>query len=325
MTSRPPEDLPQSPSGRTPQWVRDEAAGHSIAPTPWRTAPSTFRPDVGSRRRVNAVSTIVVTALLVAGFAWSWTGHQPGQSSTSGAAAVAQISPSTAAAPVRNGPPPGLEEVAAPLGAPAPQERTSGSYRFKLTQREAATTPVAFSPCRPIHYVVRPDHAPPGGGSAISRAIALVSSATGLTFVDDGPTSEPIVPQREPYQPSRYGDRWAPVLIAWATADEVPDFGVDIAGEAGSQTVSTPDGTRVYVTGTVYLDAAKAIRMRRHGMSGVVQAVVEHELGHLVGLSHVNDATQIMFPRASTQVLSYQAGDLTGLAALGEGPCTSEV
>jgi predicted Zn-dependent protease len=89
--------------------------------------------------------------------------------------------------------------------------------------------------------------------------------------------------------------------------------------------VNTADGTRVYITGSVYLDAAKANQMRRKGISGVVQEVVEHELGHLVGLSHVNDPTQIMYPRASTHVLTYQAGDLTGLAALGKGACTSEL
>jgi hypothetical protein len=327
VTSRPPDDLPRSPTGRTPQWARDEAAGHSIRPNPWRAAPSTFRPEDPRRhrRRVNAVSTIVVSALLVAAVAWTWTGHPLGRSATPGAV-DAQIAPSSTGARVRNGrPPPGLEEAAAPLGKPQPVERTSGSYRFKLTQPGTTRTPVAFSPCRPVHYVVRPDHSPPGGAADIARAIAAVSSATGMTFVNDGPTSEPIVPQREPYQPSRYGKRWAPVLIAWATADEVPDFGVDVTGEASTQSMSTADGTRFYVTGQVYLDAAKALQGRRQGTPGVVQAVIEHELGHLVGLSHVNDSTQIMYPRGSTHVLAYQAGDMTGLAALGKGLCTSEV
>jgi hypothetical protein len=159
----------------------------------------------------------------------------------------------------------------------------------------------------------------------IARAIAAVSSATGLIFIHDGPTTEPIMPQREPYHRKRYGNRWAPVLIAWATDDEVPDFGVDVVGEAGAQSVSTSDGSRFYVTGNVYLNAAAARRMRRQGMTRVVQQVIKHELGHLVGLAHVNDARQIMYPRASTQVVEYGIGDLTGLAALGRGSCSSDV
>ena len=66
----------------------------------------------------------------------------------------------------------------------------------------------------------------------------------------------------------------------------MPDFGVDIAGETGAQAVSTDDGARSRATGQVYLDAIKAMRMRRHGIARVAQEVVEHELGHRVGLVH---------------------------------------
>ena len=93
--------------------------------------------------------------------------------------------------------------------------------------------PVTWSPCRPIHFVIRLTFQPPGGGDAVARSVAAVSAATGLVFVDDGATTEAPSPQREAFQPDLYGDRWAPVLFAWATADEVPDFGVDVAGEAG--------------------------------------------------------------------------------------------
>ena len=75
-----------------------------------------------------------------------------------------------------------------------------------------------YDPCRPIHYVVRPDGAPPGGAELIRTAVAQVSGATGLQFVDDGPTQEAPSTDREAYQPELYGRRWAPVLIAWSTA-----------------------------------------------------------------------------------------------------------
>jgi Matrixin len=184
---------------------------------------------------------------------------------------------------------------------------------------------VTFDPCRPVHYVVRAANTPAGGQKLITRAVAAVSAATGLRFVSDGTTTEPLVDDREPYQVARYGDRWAPVLIAWASAAEVPDFGVDIAGEASTQKAYGANGHLTYVTGQVYLDATTATRMHQQGNSTVMQAIVEHELGHLVGLGHVNDPTQIMFPRASRTVLGYQAGDLAGLAALGRGTCTPDI
>ena len=59
------------------------------------------------------------------------------------------------------------------------------SYEFLQTQ-PASSEPVAFDPCRPVHYVVRPDQAPPGAQDLLTQALADVSAATGLQFIDDG-------------------------------------------------------------------------------------------------------------------------------------------
>jgi predicted Zn-dependent protease len=61
-----------------------------------------------------------------------------------------------------------------------------------------------------------------------------------------------------------------------------------------------------------------------HGRSGTATTVVLHELGHLVGLAHVDDVNQIMFSRGG-QVADYQQGDRVGLGALGKGPCQEDV
>ncbi|MGN6686724.1 MAG: matrixin family metalloprotease [Actinomycetales bacterium] len=163
----------------------------------------------------------------------------------------------------------------------------------------------------------------------LAESFQRVSAATGLSFVNDGATAEApsTTGDRGIYQPDRYGDRWAPVLVAWATPQEVPDFGVDIAGEAGPVAVSGGDGgSAVYVSGTVYLDPAKISSAERQIGEPAARAIVLHELGHLVGLDHVADEDQVMWPRGNSRRLTeYQPGDLAGLARLGNGPCRRDV
>jgi hypothetical protein len=66
---------------------------------------------------------------------------------------------------------------------------------------------VAYDPCRPVHYVVRPDLAPPGTDQLIQEAVSAVSAASGLQFVYDGATAEAPAKDRETYQPDRYGQK----------------------------------------------------------------------------------------------------------------------
>jgi len=79
----------------------------------------------------------------------------------------------------------------------------------------------------------------------VQRAAATVPRATGLRLVYDGPTTE-STKDRDAYQPDRYGDRWAPVLVTWATTREVPDFDDDVPRQAGPTRVRRP-GNGAYV------------------------------------------------------------------------------
>lgn len=67
-----------------------------------------------------------------------------------------------------------------------------------------------------------------------------------------------------------------------------------------------------------------AIGATSNGLSAG-QVVVLHELGHLVGLAHINDPSQVMYPRSDTRLSGYNQGDRTGLAALGHGPCQPDI
>ena len=222
------------------------------------------------------------------------------------------------------GPPSGLEESTVPLGAPPAAPAASGSFAFTSMQPDGSG-PVAYSPCRPIHYVVRPDGAPQGGAEFLTAAIATVSAATGLQFVDDGATREAPDEERSAYQPDAYGRRWAPVLVAWSTPEETPGLAGDVAGIGGSAAV-TRDGLSVYVTGSVTLDTGDLGElMAAPATRATALGIVTHELGHLVGLDHVDDPTQLMYPSTTSSVSTFAAGDLAGLAALGSGACAPNV
>ncbi|SDL39025.1 hypothetical protein SAMN04487916_108156 [Arthrobacter sp. ov407] len=226
--------------------------------------------------------------------------------------------------PLTDYPTPGREEHDAPLGQPAPVPATSADYAFMDTGDDGQ--PVKYDPCRPIHYVTRSANQPTAGPELIQQAIAAVSRSTGLVFINDGATTEAPSEQRESYQPARYGDRWAPVLIAWETTAEDPRF-TDlededtILGVGGSEAVSIGDTDYTYVSGHLTLNAPGLQSLLELEGPAQVRGTIEHELGHVVGLDHVQDPTQLMNPSDTVGVTTYQAGDLNGLAILGQGVC----
>ena len=194
-----------------------------------------------------------------------------------------------------------------------------------LHQPDDVAKPIVFDPCRPIHYVVNLDGAPSDGLAIIQDAIATVASRDGFKFVDHGPTTEAPSKQRVPYQPETFSrKRWAPVLIAWSDEQASPDLAGYIVGVGGPQPVYPTKGPAVYITGQVLLDRVELSESAVPDR-GAVRAVVLHELGHLVGLDHVVDRTQLMFSEAEFAVRDYGAGDLRGLVLVGNGACVPGV
>jgi hypothetical protein len=211
----------------------------------------------------------------------------------------------------------------------------SGSYQF-LGDQADGTTPVAYDPCRPVHYVIRAKGEPAGGRQIVTDAVSRVSQATGLRFVYDGLTSEGPSRQRAPYQPKRYGDRWAPVLISWVTPTDNVDFAAAdvkddptnymVLGEGGSLSAGLPNQPRAKVTGMVMLNVPQLKNaLQRPRGDKIVRAVVLHELAHLVGLNHVSSPSNLMNTEMEPGVTDFGAGDLTGLAALGRGICLPDL
>jgi hypothetical protein len=187
-----------------------------------------------------------------------------------------------------------------------------GSFRFRELQPGTRYTPVTWDPCRRITYVVNPTGGPPNGVALVQGAVQEVGELTGLQFGFVGISGDrPPGPDDPP--PARSYD----VLVSWATAAEVPDLKGRTAGIGGARTVGPASGPLRYVDGVVTLDADAFGRTEPRFQ----RAIILHELGHVVGLDHVPDRTQLMYPDEIGQT-DFGAGDRVGLARLGTGPCS---
>lgn len=204
--------------------------------------------------------------------------------------------------------------------APAVPVTTSGTHAFLHTDPDG--NPVGYDPCRPVRYVIRPDGQPAGGEQLIDEAIAVVSAASGLVFESGGTTDEAPIVERQLIQPERYGDVWAPVLIAWSDEGVLPELAGEVAGLGGSAAVPGATGEGQWLAaGRVVLDTADVSAMlARPGGAAQAEAIVVHELAHVLGLDHVQDAGELMNPVSSLRT-DLGPGDLEGLALVGQVDC----
>ena len=197
---------------------------------------------------------------------------------------------------------------------PTPQGNAD-EYRFLA--RDFSGDPIRWNPCEPIHYVTNLADAPSGSIDDVTESIRLVSVATGIEFIDDGETDEEPSQRRESFQPDRYGDEWAPVLIAWVDPDDssisFSSDGHTAAGVAAPQVPS--DGSDLLVSGWVAINADDP-NGPGFGWIGAQGPVVLHELGHVMGLDHVKVDGELM-EGAGGGVTDFGPGDLEGLRILG--------
>ena len=129
---------------------------------------------------------------------------------------------------------------------------------------------------------------------------------------------------REPYQPDRYGDRWAPVIVGFTDEKHIPALAGDVAGVAAPMPITRTDlDYSVITTASLWLDTTL---LDEPGTSSgpAWLPVLRHEFGHVIGLDHVDDPSQLMNPKSVAGIDDYQSGDLYGLAQLGRGRCAPD-
>jgi hypothetical protein len=197
---------------------------------------------------------------------------------------------------------------------------TSSSYTFEGTNSDG--TPYKWDPCAPIHYIISTAEAPANGVSDIQRAIAAVSAATRLNFVLDGTTN--VLPSTAWLQTAPPGPNgWAPVLVGWEHPGQSDiNLNPPIDGSTTWKGVPIESGGSGFALATgIIAFNLDAVGLSPGFGSSSWGEVFLHELGHLVGLGHVNDTNQMMNPYIPPVVAGYGNGDLTGLARVGSGPC----
>ncbi len=212
----------------------------------------------------------------------------------------------------------GLQHPDAPPASPAGVGALAEDAPYTVWERNTDGTAVRWDPCTPIEVVWSATDAPPTARADITAALDRVAEASGLTLRLTGRTAERPSGTRLPYQPERYGQRWAPVLIAWAdpAAPGLPlrdtDRGVAVPIAVG------PAGDRTYVTGQVLLNAQRDdLRPGFDERAEAWGATLVHELLHVLGLGHVDDPEQLMYVHPGRGPVTFGDGDRAGLAAIG--------
>jgi hypothetical protein len=212
-------------------------------------------------------------------------------------------------------------------GTPA-EAAARGSARSFALNANSDGSKTRWNPCKAIHYRINLKYAPKGAQADVTAAIRTLAKATGMTFTYDGATT--VIPQRNYGQDATpwSGKKVAPLVVAWARppgagagASDLLTGSASLAGMGGWRSGKWTDGKGAHPW-QIYTGYA-LFSTRFNSLPGGFRAgapgrgeLILHELGHAVGLEHVSDGTQIMYPMLGNYG-TYGAGDLAGLAKVG--------
>jgi hypothetical protein len=192
--------------------------------------------------------------------------------------------------------------VTAPRAIPATTTTTapvySSSYVFSVSYSDGSYA--RWNPCQSVKVKVNFTGAQSHARAAFANAIEQARQATGLDLVVTEVTSTPAPANGE-------------LVVRWGTSADHSSLTGSVLGIGG---FSYAPGQ--IVRGSVIIRSDLAFNTSHNG-EDMLTGTLAHELGHALGLSHVNDATQLMYAYANGYD-TYQAGDLSGLRLLGAQP-----
>ena len=220
--------------------------------------------------------------------------------------------------------------AAVPVLAAAPASAASASYTLEYTRLPNGQSVVArWNPCRAHTWKVNLAAVPTKTRRAVLAetltAMRVLAAKTGMSFTYKGATTE--VPRV-----GSYAKQSADIIIAYTTPAKTnyPLAGL-VAGLGGyatgmmTTTTTTATGavstyTGAIIKGFLVIDTPDMLAYFTAGF-GTGQRrgnLLLHELGHVVGLGHVNNAGQLMNPILSSRTPNgFAAVELAGLAKIG--------
>jgi hypothetical protein len=239
----------------------------------------------------------------------------------------------TRSAPTASGQAVADQAVAGEAGPDAGRKRQTRTSKRRTTRTVALPVPAARSayafstvldgkavrwdPCAAIRWTANTSRGPAGGLAVLQESVDRIAQLTGTTWVYVGASS---ATPSSAYLPTTAKDQYAPVLLGWTDAgdsDLLAGQPRDVLGMTRTAWfgIKRSDGSKIAAirTAAVALDRTDSLPLRGRGSW---KALVLHELGHVMGLAHVEDRSQLMaavLPASS----DLQAGDVAGLSRVG--------
>ena len=183
------------------------------------------------------------------------------------------------------------------------------------TQRASRET-VTWRNCKPISVVLGKKNMDPDKNRLVRESLKAMTEATGLSFVISGTTDE--IPQTNwsIVGPKAPGAQYPPVYIGWLENEETDILSTrDTLGATVANPITT-NSHRQLVSGAVVFNNSLYQSISASSASGETRRnLVLHELGHLVGLDHV-ESLSIMHSNPATWPIGLTLRDLKNLGNL---------
>lgn len=191
--------------------------------------------------------------------------------------------------------------VVLPTATPTAQADSDAGYAFMYLTDDGV--PILYSSCVPLTVSLDPDGNPVGGETVVVAAVEQAAELTGLDISYVGLAET--------------GDSEATVKVRWVSSKEDEDLAGTTAGRGGSS-YRIGGGESKLVRGNIWLRTDHPDAVGPAENAEVWKGVALHELGHVLGLGHVEDPESLMAPVGQ---LDLTEGDKHGFDAVGQGRC----